>query len=181
MGQSPASGSWKSGSLDAVGRQRSSSDPPNMHPPVPPIRLISTGGRGRRPPSPSSLSELFLSDFETDKQVIWCQRLRPRSGSCCRGKDGGLEYAVQVGPGRLQGRAAEISCWVRGCFLRFLLSSNVTHKAAPLLISCSVSDQANALRSQSDSAFIQRGADDAAVTLRSLQLPTLTFFCHFFF
>lgn len=46
VGQSPASGSWKSGSLDVVGRQRSSSDPPNMHPPVPPIRLISTGGTG---------------------------------------------------------------------------------------------------------------------------------------
>lgn len=46
MGQSPASGSWKPGSLDAMGRQRSSSDPPNMHPPVPPIRLISTGGTG---------------------------------------------------------------------------------------------------------------------------------------
>ncbi|XP_011616127.1 arf-GAP with SH3 domain, ANK repeat and PH domain-containing protein 2a isoform X1 [Takifugu rubripes] len=49
MGQSPASGSWKPGSLDAMGRQRSSSDPPNMHPPVPPIRLISTGGLGPAP------------------------------------------------------------------------------------------------------------------------------------
>uniref|UniRef100_A0AAQ5YZD6 ArfGAP with SH3 domain, ankyrin repeat and PH domain 2a n=1 Tax=Amphiprion ocellaris TaxID=80972 RepID=A0AAQ5YZD6_AMPOC len=36
--------SWKPGSLDLVGRQRSSSDPPNMHPPVPPMRLTSTGG-----------------------------------------------------------------------------------------------------------------------------------------
>lgn len=44
IGQSSASSSWKSGSLDLVGRQRSSSDPPNMHPPVPPMRLISTGG-----------------------------------------------------------------------------------------------------------------------------------------
>uniref|UniRef100_A0A671YR54 ArfGAP with SH3 domain, ankyrin repeat and PH domain 2a n=1 Tax=Sparus aurata TaxID=8175 RepID=A0A671YR54_SPAAU len=44
IGQSSASSSWKPGSLDLVGRQRSSSDPPNMHPPVPPIRLTSTGG-----------------------------------------------------------------------------------------------------------------------------------------
>lgn len=144
MGQSPASGSWKSGSLDVVGRQRSSSDPPNMHPPVPPIRLISTGGRGAALCLPAHSQNYSFLDFETDKQVIWCQRLRPRSGSCCRGKDGGLKYAVQVGPRWLQGRAAKISCWVS-----FLLSSNVAHKAAPLLISCSVSDQANALRSQS--------------------------------
>ncbi|XP_056151312.1 arf-GAP with SH3 domain, ANK repeat and PH domain-containing protein 2a [Lampris incognitus] len=44
MGQSSSSPSWKPGSLDLVGRQRSSSDPPNMHPPVPPMRLTSTGG-----------------------------------------------------------------------------------------------------------------------------------------
>ncbi|XP_026195063.1 arf-GAP with SH3 domain, ANK repeat and PH domain-containing protein 2a isoform X1 [Anabas testudineus] len=43
LNQSSASSSWKPGSLDLVGRQRSSSDPPNMHPPVPPMRLISTG------------------------------------------------------------------------------------------------------------------------------------------
>uniref|UniRef100_A0AAQ5ZT63 SH3 domain-containing protein n=1 Tax=Amphiprion ocellaris TaxID=80972 RepID=A0AAQ5ZT63_AMPOC len=44
ISQSSASSSWKPGSLDLVGRQRSSSDPPNMHPPVPPMRLTSTGG-----------------------------------------------------------------------------------------------------------------------------------------
>uniref|UniRef100_A0A673CI42 ArfGAP with SH3 domain, ankyrin repeat and PH domain 2a n=1 Tax=Sphaeramia orbicularis TaxID=375764 RepID=A0A673CI42_9TELE len=47
MGQSSASSSWKPGSLDLCGRQRSSSDPPNMHPPVPPMRLTSTGGMDR--------------------------------------------------------------------------------------------------------------------------------------
>uniref|UniRef100_A0A7N8XUC0 ArfGAP with SH3 domain, ankyrin repeat and PH domain 2a n=1 Tax=Mastacembelus armatus TaxID=205130 RepID=A0A7N8XUC0_9TELE len=36
--------SWKPGAIDLAGRQRSSSDPPNMHPPVPPMRLTSTGG-----------------------------------------------------------------------------------------------------------------------------------------
>ncbi|XP_026085387.1 arf-GAP with SH3 domain, ANK repeat and PH domain-containing protein 2-like isoform X1 [Carassius auratus] len=33
---------WKPGSLDLTGRQRSSSDPPNMHPPAPPLRGTST-------------------------------------------------------------------------------------------------------------------------------------------
>ncbi|KAM8916445.1 arf-GAP with SH3 domain, ANK repeat and PH domain-containing protein 2a isoform 1-T1 [Spinachia spinachia] len=45
-GQSSVSSSWKPAALDLAGRQRSSSDPPNMHPPVPPLRLTSTGGLG---------------------------------------------------------------------------------------------------------------------------------------
>ncbi|XP_026868689.2 arf-GAP with SH3 domain, ANK repeat and PH domain-containing protein 2a isoform X2 [Electrophorus electricus] len=32
---------WKPGSVDLAGRQRSSSDPPNMHAPVPPMRVTS--------------------------------------------------------------------------------------------------------------------------------------------
>ncbi|KAM9707380.1 arf-GAP with SH3 domain, ANK repeat and PH domain-containing protein 2a [Menidia menidia] len=47
ISQSSASSGWKPGSLDLVGRQRSSSDPPNMHPPVPPLRLTSTGALGK--------------------------------------------------------------------------------------------------------------------------------------
>ncbi|KAK1893615.1 Arf-GAP with SH3 domain ANK repeat and PH domain containing protein 2, partial [Dissostichus eleginoides] len=46
IGQSSASSSWKPGPLDLGGRQRSSSDPPNMHPPVPPLRLTSAGVLG---------------------------------------------------------------------------------------------------------------------------------------
>uniref|UniRef100_A0A667Y7B3 ArfGAP with SH3 domain, ankyrin repeat and PH domain 2a n=1 Tax=Myripristis murdjan TaxID=586833 RepID=A0A667Y7B3_9TELE len=46
-------GNWKPGSLDLVGRQRSSSDPPNMHPPVPPMRLTSTGGTNLTCPTPA--------------------------------------------------------------------------------------------------------------------------------
>ncbi|XP_052001647.1 arf-GAP with SH3 domain, ANK repeat and PH domain-containing protein 2a isoform X2 [Xyrauchen texanus] len=34
--------SWNPGSLDLTGRQRSSSDPPNMHPPAPPLRVTSS-------------------------------------------------------------------------------------------------------------------------------------------
>ncbi|XP_007252269.1 arf-GAP with SH3 domain, ANK repeat and PH domain-containing protein 2a [Astyanax mexicanus] len=36
------SAGWKPGSIDLTGRQRSSSDPPNMHPPVPPMRVTSS-------------------------------------------------------------------------------------------------------------------------------------------
>ncbi|XP_041929194.1 arf-GAP with SH3 domain, ANK repeat and PH domain-containing protein 2a isoform X2 [Alosa sapidissima] len=42
LGQTSSSG-WKpGGSKDLSGRQRSSSDPPNMHPPAPPMRINST-------------------------------------------------------------------------------------------------------------------------------------------
>ncbi|KAF7201736.1 transcript variant X3 [Nothobranchius furzeri] len=44
--QSSTSSIWKPSSLDLSGRQRSSSDPPNMHAPVPPTRLTSGGGLG---------------------------------------------------------------------------------------------------------------------------------------
>lgn len=71
IGQSSASSSWKSGTLDLVGRQRSSSDPPNMHPPVPPLRLISTGGmETSRPLSPSLLVEVFPCTC-TSVALIW--------------------------------------------------------------------------------------------------------------
>uniref|UniRef100_A0A8C7F3B2 ArfGAP with SH3 domain, ankyrin repeat and PH domain 2a n=1 Tax=Oncorhynchus kisutch TaxID=8019 RepID=A0A8C7F3B2_ONCKI len=39
------SSGWKPGSIDLGVRQRSSSDPPNIHPPVPPMRVTSTTGR----------------------------------------------------------------------------------------------------------------------------------------
>ncbi|TNN80248.1 Arf-GAP with SH3 domain, ANK repeat and PH domain-containing protein 2 [Liparis tanakae] len=54
IGQSAAPSSWKPGALDLAGRQRSSSDPPNMHPPVPPLRLTSTGGMDPNTPIPPS-------------------------------------------------------------------------------------------------------------------------------
>uniref|UniRef100_A0A8C7W1E2 ArfGAP with SH3 domain, ankyrin repeat and PH domain 2a n=1 Tax=Oncorhynchus mykiss TaxID=8022 RepID=A0A8C7W1E2_ONCMY len=43
--QSSGSSGWKPGSIDLGVRQRSSSDPPNIHPPVPPMRVTSTTGR----------------------------------------------------------------------------------------------------------------------------------------
>ncbi|XP_045579336.1 arf-GAP with SH3 domain, ANK repeat and PH domain-containing protein 2a isoform X6 [Salmo salar] len=42
--QSSGSSGWKPGSIDLGVRQRSSSDPPNIHPPVPPMRVTSTTG-----------------------------------------------------------------------------------------------------------------------------------------
>ncbi|XP_017272604.1 arf-GAP with SH3 domain, ANK repeat and PH domain-containing protein 2a [Kryptolebias marmoratus] len=55
---STSSSSWKPSSLDLSGRQRSSSDPPNMHPPVPPMRLTSTGGLG--PPSATKMDAVHM-------------------------------------------------------------------------------------------------------------------------
>ncbi|XP_069053344.1 arf-GAP with SH3 domain, ANK repeat and PH domain-containing protein 2a isoform X2 [Lepisosteus oculatus] len=40
--QAPGSAVWKAGPLEPGGRQRSSSDPPNIQPPVPPLRVTST-------------------------------------------------------------------------------------------------------------------------------------------
>uniref|UniRef100_A0A8D3E3F4 ArfGAP with SH3 domain, ankyrin repeat and PH domain 2a n=1 Tax=Scophthalmus maximus TaxID=52904 RepID=A0A8D3E3F4_SCOMX len=74
-GQSSVSSSWKPGSLDLAGRQRSSSDPPNMHPPVPPIRLTSTGGMDRPPPIPTALS--VFSTINKNLCVV-SQKQRPK-------------------------------------------------------------------------------------------------------
>ncbi|XP_051579436.1 arf-GAP with SH3 domain, ANK repeat and PH domain-containing protein 2a isoform X5 [Myxocyprinus asiaticus] len=41
-GMAQGSAGWNPGSLDLTGRQRSSSDPPNMHPPAPPLRVTSS-------------------------------------------------------------------------------------------------------------------------------------------
>ncbi|XP_048083678.1 arf-GAP with SH3 domain, ANK repeat and PH domain-containing protein 2a isoform X2 [Alosa alosa] len=52
LGQTSSSG-WKpGGSKDLSGRQRSSSDPPNMHPPAPPMRINSTTIVGPNPSAP---------------------------------------------------------------------------------------------------------------------------------
>ncbi|KAJ8288751.1 hypothetical protein COCON_G00014100 [Conger conger] len=50
--QTSGSSLWKPGPLDMAGRQRSSSDPPNMHPPVPPMRVTSTSILAAAPPPP---------------------------------------------------------------------------------------------------------------------------------
>uniref|UniRef100_A0A665VA79 ArfGAP with SH3 domain, ankyrin repeat and PH domain 2a n=1 Tax=Echeneis naucrates TaxID=173247 RepID=A0A665VA79_ECHNA len=68
ISQSSIPSSWKPLSLDMVGRQRSSSDPPNMHPPVPPLRLTSTGGMA----APQLLLRSLLHACEA--QVIGVQK-----------------------------------------------------------------------------------------------------------
>uniref|UniRef100_A0A3Q4BB19 Uncharacterized protein n=1 Tax=Mola mola TaxID=94237 RepID=A0A3Q4BB19_MOLML len=79
MNQSASSSSWKPGSLDLMGRQRSSSDPPNMHPPVPPLRLISTGGMdpSKLLSPPLKRVRLFYESFTV---ASWCvsQKQRPK-------------------------------------------------------------------------------------------------------
>ncbi|XP_007476216.1 arf-GAP with SH3 domain, ANK repeat and PH domain-containing protein 2 isoform X1 [Monodelphis domestica] len=51
---SSANTSWKTNSLsvDSVSRQRSSSDPPAIHPPLPPLRVTSTNPLTATPPPP---------------------------------------------------------------------------------------------------------------------------------
>uniref|UniRef100_A0A8C5GHI5 ArfGAP with SH3 domain, ankyrin repeat and PH domain 2a n=1 Tax=Gouania willdenowi TaxID=441366 RepID=A0A8C5GHI5_GOUWI len=46
-------------SSDLSGRQRSSSDPPNMHPPVPPMRLTSTGGMKASKQRPKRVKAIY--------------------------------------------------------------------------------------------------------------------------
>ncbi len=109
IGQSSASSSWKPGPLDLVGRQRSSSDPPNMHPPVPPMRLTSTGGICLLWWSVMSLDCFFCLMGKVQWCVqfakVWnkkqwrCVTMCPRSGSCSCGEDGGHDHTAQVGPG----------------------------------------------------------------------------------
>uniref|UniRef100_A0A672LMT7 Arf-GAP with SH3 domain, ANK repeat and PH domain-containing protein 2-like n=1 Tax=Sinocyclocheilus grahami TaxID=75366 RepID=A0A672LMT7_SINGR len=59
---------WKPGSLDLTGRQRSSSDPPNMHPPAPPLRGTSTSREL------AMLTDMFLC-FQTGSV---CGKQRPK-------------------------------------------------------------------------------------------------------
>uniref|UniRef100_H3BVU4 ArfGAP with SH3 domain, ankyrin repeat and PH domain 2a n=1 Tax=Tetraodon nigroviridis TaxID=99883 RepID=H3BVU4_TETNG len=119
-GQSPASGSWKSGTLDAVGRQRSSSDPPNMHPPVPPMRLVSAGGMGAalRPPAQPQ-------DSEGDGRVFSLGLCVPGLGPAPAAN---LSVQSKSGPGGSR-RCRRSLPQGEGPFFWFLLSPNVTHPA----------------------------------------------------
>ncbi|XP_068194140.1 arf-GAP with SH3 domain, ANK repeat and PH domain-containing protein 2a isoform X1 [Antennarius striatus] len=76
IGQTSASSSWKPGSLDLVGRQRSSSDPPNMHPPVPPMRLTSTGGLG---PAAVAKMEAMNVQFKSNQGSAGSRAVPPKS------------------------------------------------------------------------------------------------------
>ncbi|XP_054909186.1 arf-GAP with SH3 domain, ANK repeat and PH domain-containing protein 2a isoform X4 [Poeciliopsis prolifica] len=76
IGQSATSSTWKPGSLDLVSRQRSSSDPPNMHPPVPPMRLTSTGGLG---PAPIAKMEAMSIQSKSGQGPLGTRSVPPKS------------------------------------------------------------------------------------------------------
>ncbi|XP_030643276.1 arf-GAP with SH3 domain, ANK repeat and PH domain-containing protein 2a [Chanos chanos] len=62
------SSGWKPGSIDLAGRQRSSSDPPNMHPPVPPMRVTSTSflaPAGPPPPVAKTVSVMEAMNIQS--------------------------------------------------------------------------------------------------------------------
>uniref|UniRef100_A0A8C8GEV0 ArfGAP with SH3 domain, ankyrin repeat and PH domain 2a n=1 Tax=Oncorhynchus tshawytscha TaxID=74940 RepID=A0A8C8GEV0_ONCTS len=80
--QSSGSSGWKPGSIDLGVRQRSSSDPPNIHPPVPPMRVTSTTGSmshsqikalrlGRDVLSVGRLQTIWLCDFCVFTTTSW--------------------------------------------------------------------------------------------------------------
>ncbi|XP_067335875.1 arf-GAP with SH3 domain, ANK repeat and PH domain-containing protein 2a isoform X2 [Channa argus] len=76
ISQSSASSNWKPGSLDLVGRQRSSSDPPNMHPPAPPMRLTSTGGLA---PPPVAKMEAMTIQSKSGQGQLGSRAAPPKS------------------------------------------------------------------------------------------------------
>ncbi|XP_040915980.1 arf-GAP with SH3 domain, ANK repeat and PH domain-containing protein 2a isoform X1 [Toxotes jaculatrix] len=76
LSQSSASSSWKPGSLDLMGRQRSSSDPPNMHPPAPPMRLTSAGGLG---PPPVAKLEAMSIQSKSGQAPLGSRAVPPKS------------------------------------------------------------------------------------------------------
>ncbi|XP_027855704.1 arf-GAP with SH3 domain, ANK repeat and PH domain-containing protein 2a isoform X1 [Xiphophorus couchianus] len=76
ISQSATSSTWKPGSIDLVGRQRSSSDPPNMHPPVPPMRLTSTGGLG---PAPVAKMEAMNIQSKSGQGLLGTRSVPPKS------------------------------------------------------------------------------------------------------
>lgn len=59
---SSANALWKTNSVsaDGVSRQRSSSDPPAVHPPLPPLRVTSTNPLGPTPPPPAAKTPSVL-------------------------------------------------------------------------------------------------------------------------
>ncbi|MCI4382762.1 hypothetical protein PGIGA_G00018490 [Pangasianodon gigas] len=86
---------WKPGSIDLSGRQRSSSDPPNMHPPVPPMRVTSSSfiAPAAPPPpvsKPASVMEAMTMQSKTG-QV-------PQGQSINRGTAASSDKSYSKGP-----------------------------------------------------------------------------------
>uniref|UniRef100_A0A4W5MS40 ArfGAP with SH3 domain, ankyrin repeat and PH domain 2a n=1 Tax=Hucho hucho TaxID=62062 RepID=A0A4W5MS40_9TELE len=96
MVQSSGSSGWKPGSIDLGIRQRSSSDPPNIHPPVPPMRCyarLSVSLQKQRPKRVKAIyncmadnadeltfseGEVIVVDGEEDQE--WWVSINSRSG-----------------------------------------------------------------------------------------------------
>ncbi|XP_024915542.1 arf-GAP with SH3 domain, ANK repeat and PH domain-containing protein 2-like, partial [Cynoglossus semilaevis] len=76
VSQSCVSSGWKPGPADMMGRQRSSSDPPNMHPPVPPLRLTSTAGLG--PPPVIKLDSMNMQS-KSGQGPLGSRAMQPKS------------------------------------------------------------------------------------------------------
>ncbi|XP_057199968.1 arf-GAP with SH3 domain, ANK repeat and PH domain-containing protein 2a isoform X1 [Triplophysa rosa] len=101
-GMAQGSPGWKPGTLDLTGRQRSSSDPPNMHPPAPPLRVTSTsllapGGPPHHVAKTSGMMEAMSVQPRTGQNISWATSVEknPKKSSLMR--SGSIER-----PGRCQ-------------------------------------------------------------------------------
>ncbi|XP_032402660.1 arf-GAP with SH3 domain, ANK repeat and PH domain-containing protein 2a isoform X1 [Xiphophorus hellerii] len=121
IGQSATSSTWKPGSIDLVGRQRSSSDPPNMHPPVPPMRLTSTGALG---PAPVAKMEAMNIQSKSGQGLRGTRSVPPKSPA---GNDKSFSRGF-LNPSESVERAAKE---VPGCPQNSVPPAHVSRKANP--------------------------------------------------
>ncbi|XP_076834076.1 arf-GAP with SH3 domain, ANK repeat and PH domain-containing protein 2a isoform X6 [Brachyhypopomus gauderio] len=109
---------WKPGSLDLAGRQRSSSDPPNMHPPVPPVRVTSASLIApAAPPPPVTKTTGMMEPMNVQSkpgQVAVGQNIRTAGSSTDKGFSKGplarsdsIERPAREVPGCLQNASAQ--------------------------------------------------------------------------
>ncbi|XP_057199971.1 arf-GAP with SH3 domain, ANK repeat and PH domain-containing protein 2a isoform X4 [Triplophysa rosa] len=103
-GMAQGSPGWKPGTLDLTGRQRSSSDPPNMHPPAPPLRVTSTsllapGGPPHHVAKTSGMMEAMSVQPRTGQNISWATSVEknPKKSSLMR--SGSIERPAKEVPG----------------------------------------------------------------------------------
>ncbi|XP_065144541.2 arf-GAP with SH3 domain, ANK repeat and PH domain-containing protein 2a isoform X1 [Paramisgurnus dabryanus] len=97
---------WKPGTLDLTGRQRSSSDPPNMHPPAPPLRVTSNsvlapGGPPPSKPKAGSMMEAMSIQPKTipGQNISWATSAEKSPNKSLLGRSGSIERPAKEVPG----------------------------------------------------------------------------------
>nr|XP_055027891.1 arf-GAP with SH3 domain, ANK repeat and PH domain-containing protein 2a isoform X3 [Misgurnus anguillicaudatus] len=97
---------WKPGTLDLTGRQRSSSDPPNMHPPAPPLRVTSNsvlapGGPPPSKPKAGSMMEAMSIQPKTipGQNISWATSAEKSPNKSLLVRSGSIERPAKEVPG----------------------------------------------------------------------------------